>query len=140
MIYQLTYQSNASYSPTPQDLESLLEKSRINNKEIGVTGCLVFFEKKFIQILEGQEELVKGVYKKISKDSRHQDIALIVENNTDRRLFPDWGMLFHQPQADTHSREELEQFRRNVFLLTGLLNTKTNTEFSFWNSIRNAIF
>jgi len=140
MIYQLTYKSHVSYTPSLIDLDQLLQRARLNNELASITGCLVFFEQRFYQILEGEESMVKNLFKKIQEDSRHNEVELVIEGESDKRLFPDWGMLFHNVDETVQSNEELEQFRRNVFLLTGLMNTRTKTEYSFWHSIRNAIF
>ena len=64
-----------------------------NNKEINVTGTLVFFEKMFFQIIEGDDIAVDRLYGKIRNDPRHYDILrLKTEYEINDRLFPTWNM------------------------------------------------
>ena len=61
--------------------------------QVNITGTLVFFEKMFFQIIEGDDKEVDRLYKKIGSDPRHCDILrLKTEYDINERLFPNWYM------------------------------------------------
>lgn len=76
-----------------KEIELIGMISNQNNKKLNITGLLVYFEKMFFQIIEGEDNLVDELLKKISYDPRHSDILrLKTENNVHKRLFPIWSM------------------------------------------------
>ncbi|WP_437372792.1 BLUF domain-containing protein [Maribacter litoralis] len=74
MIFTLTYGSLASRKMCATELELLMATARSNNNKLGVTGCLIYFMGGFVQILEGEEVIIKGLYEKIKKESRHKNV------------------------------------------------------------------
>ena len=93
-MYSLIYVSIATGSPTTADLLALLQQSRTNNARLGVTGILLYKERSFIQLLEGEQDAVKALYAKIERDPRHRNPLTIREEAIDNRVFPDWSMAF----------------------------------------------
>lgn len=83
------------------DLEKLCERASSNNSRFGVTGLLLSNGLEFMQCLEGPDDAVVQTYKLITQDSRHEDIRLLVSDQTQVRLFPNWGMvgMATKPQA-----------------------------------------
>jgi hypothetical protein len=49
---------------------------------------------RFIQVLEGDRTEVDGVYSRILKDNRHQDLIVLQEDFTASRHFENWAMGF----------------------------------------------
>jgi hypothetical protein len=74
------------------ELESILEKSKVNNYKYNVTGILIVKGALFLQCLEGKKEDVLSIYNKILGDTRHDNIIDLYEENLGNRLFPDWSM------------------------------------------------
>ncbi|MBB3956638.1 hypothetical protein GGR38_003604 [Novosphingobium sediminicola] len=62
-----------------------------------ITGALMFTETNFAQFLEGPGEHVYALLEKISGDTRHANIDVIMERETELRLFPDWSMAYSGP-------------------------------------------
>jgi hypothetical protein len=66
-----------------------------NNAKRGVTGMLLYKEGNFMQVLEGDEREVRIVfYEKISADTRHKDIIVLLQGSVAERQFSDWAMGF----------------------------------------------
>ena len=59
MLSELLYCSSASQGLTPDDITDILNISRKCNSEREITGCLLHYEKQFIQIIEGDKQLIK---------------------------------------------------------------------------------
>jgi len=93
-MFSLAYVSVAAVPFSNPQLIELLEKSRVNNEALGVTGMLLYKDGRFLQAIEGDEDSVKSLMAKISADPRHRDIAILLQGAIARREFPDWSMGF----------------------------------------------
>jgi hypothetical protein len=94
MQYQIVYYSDAS-SPMGEDaLIDLLRVSMRNNSRDNITGCMIYANHRFIQLLEGEQAQVERLFNKIKSDSRHSNVQVAVEMSTTQRLFPNWSMAF----------------------------------------------
>ena len=90
---RIIYISKLTTPITCEQIESIGIVSSRNNSRINITGTLVFFEKMFFQVIEGEDKLVDKLYEKIGKDKRHHDILrLKTEYDIKERLFPQWHM------------------------------------------------
>ena len=47
-----------------------------------------------MQLLEGEENVVRELYGTITLDPRHRGVMLLLDEPTDERLFADWTMSF----------------------------------------------
>jgi hypothetical protein len=92
--YQIVYYSEATKLFTEQEIIELLTKANQHNAPRGITGCLVYANNKFIQLLEGEHDSVVELYEKIKKDPRHKNILTVIEMSVSQKLFPNWGMGF----------------------------------------------
>lgn len=92
MLYSLVYSSNATKDYDRDDLLTLLLQSRNRNQRLEITGMLLYMESRFIQVLEGDEATVLSLYSDIQEDPRHFNVTVLVQNNIDKRMFPDWTM------------------------------------------------
>lgn len=108
-MYHLVYISYASRPLREDDLLDILKTSRLNNKNNGITGMLVYLNEKFIQVLEGEYESVNNVYKDIKEDPRHRKVTTVLEGNTEQRIFKGWSMGFKK--LDGQQFEELSGYR-----------------------------
>lgn len=91
-MQSLTYMSTATTPLLTEEIASLLRKSRENNERSGLTGMLLFKEGRFMQVLEGPEQVVRARYAVISADPRHTDIKMLLDEEIELRRFPQWTM------------------------------------------------
>ena len=90
---RLSYISKFSRSLSKREIEDIGKVSQTNNSREGITGVLLCCAGIFFQILEGDDEQINHLYKKILKDDRHNQIlCLKSELNVEKRSFPDWSM------------------------------------------------
>lgn len=93
-LYSLVYASTAA-SPFDDDaLAALLQQSRHDNAERGITGLLLYRNGRFIQFLEGDEAEVRSLYASIEKDPRHTGVRTLNDGRPARRQFADWTMAY----------------------------------------------
>jgi class 3 adenylate cyclase len=90
---RITYISRIAQPLSIEEIEIIKVHSSQNNRKINITGLLVYFEKLFFQVIEGDDNEVDRLYLKIKNDPRHSDIIrLKTEYSIDERLFPEWSM------------------------------------------------
>lgn len=117
-IFQLVYISAANKEFSEQELQELLEKARVNNESIGVSGMLLFHQGSFIQALEGPQSTVENLYNKIGEDKRHTETRVLFRGDLKERNFDSWSMGFYR--SSQSSSENLEGFHQ--FLKSGFRN------------------
>ena len=88
-------------------LDNILETSRSNNLEVGVTGNLICHSDLFLQMLEGPSNAVRRLYEKILADDRHSDIVKLRDEKSEFKLFPSWSMRNDSHQSWMLSRSEI---------------------------------
>ncbi|MEJ2681203.1 MAG: BLUF domain-containing protein [Gammaproteobacteria bacterium] len=86
------YASGVAKEFSTLEIEELLSKAREKNARLGVTGILLFEGGSFFQVLEGDAETIKKLYKTIRSDSRHQRITKLIFEPIKTREFADWSM------------------------------------------------
>lgn len=79
-------------SRSPRDMVEILEKSEARNAVDAITGALVMTPDYYVQLLEGERRVVDARYHRICRDLRHSHVGLILFEEVDERLFPDWSM------------------------------------------------
>jgi len=96
IVYHLIYTSRTQQTFAAADLKQLLRRSRMNNSSVNVTGMLLYHDSAFLQVLEGDESSVRGLFKRIEKDPRHTAVSILREQKSfgERRIFGDWSMGF----------------------------------------------
>ena len=88
-------------------LDNILETSRSNNLEVGVTGNLICHSDLFLQMLEGPSNAVRRLYEKILADDRHADIVKLRDEKSEFKLFPSWSMRNDSHQSWILSRTNI---------------------------------
>lgn len=91
-MHHLMYVSAAIRNLDLRELDNILVTSQRNNAAEAVTGMLLFIDGSFMQILEGTEADVLGVYARIAADWRHDGLRVLLDQPCRERLFPDWTM------------------------------------------------
>lgn len=120
---QVIYASSATQVFSKDELTELLKTSRANNRELGVTGILLFKDGNFLQVLEGEDAVLDPLLKKIGNDPRHTGLVVYPRKAIDEREFPNWSMAFrdlNDPELAT--LPGFSEFLNTSFLDTSLLN------------------
>lgn len=93
-MLQMIYTSEAKTKFSSAELQELLLIARRNNDRDAITGMLLYEDGTFLQVLEGENEVVEATYQRIAADKRHHKIMLIARFEVDHRSFHDWEMGF----------------------------------------------
>jgi len=99
-MYYIIYLSAGVNWFSEKELTDVLEISNINNAQCDVTGLLLYSEGSFIQLLEGEEQIVKTTFNRINQDQRHKGMTIIASGIIGYRNFPEWAMGFKSIHAN----------------------------------------
>lgn len=109
-LHSLAYVSQSTLADDPPRAEaairSILHSARRNNARRAVTGVLIFTERGFAQVLEGERAAVEDVFEAIVCDSRHHDVTVLYSHPVEARSFAAWAMAYVGPdieQADHYA-------------------------------------
>lgn len=75
-------------------IESLYLKTKANNQKNNITGILIYKNRNFFQILEGDETVIDTTYSIIRKDPRHKNIFKVINTTMPERIFEDYNCGF----------------------------------------------
>ncbi len=74
-------------------LAGILTHARRNNARDDITGALVCRQDLYLQLIEGPADKIDALYARILVDDRHCDIQLLLADEVEDRIFPEWTML-----------------------------------------------
>lgn len=94
-LVSLLYMSKATDAICADQLSQIEATAMSLNGEAGVSGLLVYNGSNFVQLLEGEEELVSATMDRIQNDSRHTNIHILRHSGVRERECPDWAMRCH---------------------------------------------
>jgi len=103
-MHHLIYLSQATRPLSAKTLTCLLDQARLANERHHLTGALVYGNKRFIQLLEGEPAVLEQAYARISQDPRHQHLCRVADYPIAARQFADWPLAFQalSPTQFTH--------------------------------------
>ena len=113
-LRSIVYVSHATRVMGHSDLDQLLANAQYRNARDDITGCLLYCDGNFIQLIEGPPEPLTRLYASICADTRHAGIYLIVDEPIASREFSGWAMGYSS--ADLHDFTTLHRS-----LLNGLV-------------------
>jgi hypothetical protein len=83
-----------------EDIGAILTRARAKNERDGITGALLYHRGRFVQIIEGPDDRVRGCFDLIANDPRHRNVQIMREKSISSRQFPEWTMGFRAPSGD----------------------------------------
>jgi hypothetical protein len=92
-LISLIYASRSTECFHEHEIPDLLHHIRIANAKQEFTGMLLYICGAFLQVLEGQPEMVDTVFGRILRDKRHTQLRLIARESIPERAFEGWTMM-----------------------------------------------
>lgn len=124
-MYRLIYISSASDETSISDIRDILSTAVAHNREMEITGLLMYNGLNFMQVLEGNQDDVEPLFEKISKDTRHISVASILQGEADTRIFAPWSMLFKKVKPETTEQDIPEVTMSEIMALDMPDNVRT---------------
>ncbi len=137
--YQLTYHSVARPGLTSQDIRDIMASSSKNNKELGLTGCLIYHNKFFLQVLEGNKDTVMEMFERIKLDDRNHQVTLLSTDESEVRIFKEWEMAYYSLPDGTALSLEEEQIKKDLVVLSDSTKKPNFTLKVFWYNVKQIL-
>jgi len=99
MLTRLIYASEPTEALSPAVVQSIVDRARVNNSQMHLSGMLAFDSQHFLQVLEGDRAAVSALFGRIAADSRHRRLELIEVAPASERRFARWSMSFAAADA-----------------------------------------
>jgi Sensors of blue-light using FAD len=92
-LISVIYASRATEHFHEHEIPDLLKQSRVSNARRELTGMLLYIGGSFVQVLEGQPDMVEAVFATILLDKRHTQVTLIARDTISERAYEGWTMI-----------------------------------------------
>lgn len=115
-MIQISYVSQSKKPLSSEELLGLLLQFRSNNEARGVTGMLLYSNGTFLQVIEGEEQVITELFERIKKDPRHESIHMLSRRSIENREYADWSMGFERVTDESLSKVKgLKDFSTDDF-------------------------
>lgn len=139
-MYSLVYRSVADESFILPEMYSMLSRARDFNAENGITGCLLYHNTNFLQLIEGEEKKVDTLFHKIASDSRHHQVEILQQRQQEHRMFNKWSMAFHDYGQNGQSAF-IKMGQIDAFLnASNAFKNKNPLVVSFFSEVKEVLF
>ena len=138
-MFSLIYKSIARKDLAHKDIKDMMQKASCYNSQNAITGCLVYHNRCFIHLLEGNEKLVRRLFGKISKDERHGDIVLLnLEENT-FPLFSNFSTVYNDFEDVKDQVRHKRMLFHQVFHGADIVKSPGGSKFTLWTQVNNLL-
>lgn len=79
-----------------------------------VTGMLLYANNCFFQIIEGPNEEIDNLYKKILRDDRHSTVTKVLDQEVTERGFADWSMGALKLDPDMSENDQIFELSEQI--------------------------
>lgn len=142
-MIQLVYTSKAQEGLSRDDIESIINLSLKNNKKNNINSILIYSGTHFLQLLEGEENIVNITYLKIKNDNRNINNTVIYKKPILKQYFPKYKIEFRNTEQTTLEsivilclRDTNDFIKKLDFMTLASNNLKFNPErLIFFNKI-----
>ncbi len=93
-LTELVYSSDTPDAMDADAVQALLDHAREKNTRMQVTGLLCYDGRSFLQIIEGESDVILDLFHAIQNDPRHTNIQILHDGEIEARAFNDWKMAY----------------------------------------------
>lgn len=108
MTYSILYISDSKVGLNKDEIDKIMNISVFNNTALDISGFLVLQNGHFLQLLEGKENDVKMIFKRIKNDDRHSNIIYVLNQPTAIKAFD-----FYYSSFKTYNNRKLVEELKN---------------------------
>ncbi len=100
-LWKLSYTSIAvaTHEAAMRQVREICARSGDRNARVGVSSVLTLHKGRFAQVLEGPEEAVRMVLRRIIGDPRHHSLAVLSDGPLVARRYEGLAMAYRDPKA-----------------------------------------
>lgn len=139
MLFQTTYHSIAKPGLSITEIEEIITEAKQFNSAHDITGCLFYNKGYFLQILEGEKQLVTSLINAIKLDDRHDHFTILSEGSTNKRTFKEWAMAFYHNPLNTELNSDVQEIKDKLLELSASSEKSNFAMKVFWYNVRNLL-
>lgn len=139
-MYSIIYRSIAEPSFDENSIEKMLLKAQKKNLKSNITGCLLYHNQKFVQLIEGKEISVLSLYANILEDKRHRDIVMLNSAICKHRIFNNWSMIFNNINSKSDQAEHKRILFDAIFHKSSSVDTPTESKITLWTNVYDVLY
>lgn len=139
-MYSLIYRSVAHPSFSLPEVYLMLSKAREFNNNHNITGCLLYHNQTFVQLLEGEEAALLALYDTIKADKRHGNVTTLIEQHIQSPLFLNWDMAFHEFDEFADGRYEKLRQIDAIFSKSSAFDKPSEFATTFFKNVHRILF
>lgn len=113
MRYVISYVSTQIKELDPSEVVQILHETETRNDKFGVNGLLVYSEGNFFEVIEGEKQMIKELYRHILDDERHKDVILLFQKEVHKPLFSEKEAHFISENT-LYRKMEIEHFNECI--------------------------
>ena len=110
------------------DVKDIVQTAKYLNPKSDICGVLIIHGHQFLQILEGDEGKINALMDKITKDPRHSNVDILINQSVEIRSFTDWNMdildLNNSEELDSETLKRITHIYKENFSLNGKVLAK----------------
>lgn len=103
-IRTLVYASQTAETVTAIRIRRIVADAAVFNELAGVTGLLLYDGGRFLQYLEGPQDGVDAVFKRVLASTSHLEIVELARGVVGERLLPYWPMTLVHAESNVLGR------------------------------------
>jgi len=135
----LIYESIANKNLTAEDISNILETAQDFNEKNNITGCLVYHNHKFLQIIEGEKMIIDDLFVIITNDKRHSEVKLLDECVIYERSFKKLSMAYIDTTPSSNNEPERKMFISNMIAYAGIVKRPDQVSQLFWEKVKSIL-
>lgn len=113
MNYAISYVSTADINLTSEQIDEVLSWSENWNNTHHIKGLLLYSDGNFLQVIEGNKEIILKLFEGIKKDPRHHNIIKIFGKEIAAGSFDDYKSDFLSEHRK-YDEETLSRYLNNI--------------------------
>ena len=138
--FTLIYKSEAADYLDAIAINKIFKDAQISNKETGITGCLLHHHDQFIQLLEGERDVVLALFDKIKKDTRHNKVRVLSREESGQRIFGDWNMIYSKIEdSDSSEATKKRQLFDDIFHSSDAVRIPGTSKLTLWIEVNKIL-
>jgi hypothetical protein len=100
-LWKLSYISTAvaAHDEAMRQLREICFRSGDRNARVGISSIATVHRGRFAQVLEGPEDAVRAVLRRILGDPRHHSLTVLADGPLVERRYSGWSMDYRDPKA-----------------------------------------
>lgn len=138
-MFSLIYRSRAADNFLDPQIKGMMHKAKVFNRAHNITGCLLYHNEKFVQLLEGNEAAVIELYERIQADDRHFDVTLLHAETIPHRLFTEWSMIYNNLNDQSDQVRHKRMLFDSIFNDSDMVQTPNKGKLVLWKTVHNIL-